>query len=85
MIAWKKQGSGLVGSLTLTDGAECRAVLVGPRSDPQGAVLVVAGDTPGALEKMPLSKALGRLSPDTAIDIICAQERAFGGCGLEPI
>jgi hypothetical protein len=80
--AWKQQGTGLVASLTLTDGVEGRVVLVGPRSDPEGAMVVLIGREPGSVESLPLSAVLDRISPETAVSILCAQERHFGDGAL---
>jgi hypothetical protein len=79
---WKQQGNGLVASLKLTDGMEGRVVLVGPRSDPEGAMVVLIGKEPGTVESLPLSAVVDRITPETTVSILCAQERHFGDSKL---
>ncbi|MFO7975568.1 MAG: hypothetical protein R6V12_13135 [Candidatus Hydrogenedentota bacterium] len=85
MSSWKQQGNGLVASLTLSDGTEGRVVLVGPRSDPEGAMVVLIGNEQGSVESLPLTEVLDRVPPDTAVSILCAQERHFGDSKLPAV
>lgn len=82
MSDWKQQGAGLVGPLILTDGTRGRVVLMGPRSAPDGAMVVLMGKAGGSVESLPLNDVLDRLSPAAAVAILCAQERQFGEAGL---
>ncbi len=82
---WKQQGPGLVGLLTLADGTEGRVVLMGPRSAPESAIVVMVGKEPGAVESLPLSEVLDRIPPASTVAILCAQERYFGDSQLPAI
>ncbi|MCC6144887.1 MAG: hypothetical protein IT368_13865 [Candidatus Hydrogenedentes bacterium] len=80
VVAWKRKGSAVVGTLRLNDGRAANAVLVGPRQNPNGAVIVSAG--PSGTETLPLPQALELLAPPQVVDILCMQERIFGDRGL---
>ena len=78
MNEWKQQGTGLVGPIQLKDGARGRIVLVGPRSDPEGAMVVVLGKDGASVESVPFAKVLDKTPPAAVVKILCAQERQFG-------
>ncbi|HNR36019.1 MAG TPA: hypothetical protein PKO36_12620 [Candidatus Hydrogenedentes bacterium] len=40
------------------------------------------GEAGGAVQTLPLSMALNLIHPAHVIEILCMQERAFGGSGL---
>ena len=82
MNEWKQQGTGLVGPLTLTDGTTGRIVLVGPRSAADGAMVVLPGKEGGPVKPLSFPEVLDRVSPATAVEVLCAQERRFGEAGL---
>jgi hypothetical protein len=77
-----KQGDGWVGAVLLTDGREGNFVLVGPRQNPKGAVVVLPGNASGEVQTIPLGAALPLLHPGNVFEILCVQERAFGKSGL---
>lgn len=79
---WTKQGPVIVAPVELTPGRRGRAVLVGPRENPQGAVIIVAGMAGGGVDTRPLDAHLDQLSPAVITEIVCMQERQFGSCGL---
>jgi len=83
VIAWKRQGAALVGSLSLTDGAKGKAVLVAGRDNPKGAMVVVS-EGGQAADPVPFQNCLDRLLPEDVAALLAVQERAFGGSGLEP-
>jgi hypothetical protein len=80
-VSWKRKGAAVVGALRLTDGRTASAVLVGPRQNANGAVLVISGKA-GPPETVPLANCLGVLEPDQVLEILCMQERIFGDRGL---
>lgn len=82
---WKRQGAGLVGPISLRNGSEGKVVLVGPRDNPKGAMVVLAAGDAGGAQAIPLMDALKLMHPRQVVDILCAQERAFGESGLVPI
>ena len=45
-------------------------------------MVVLIGREPGSVESLPLSAVLDRISPETAVSILCAQERHFGDGAL---
>lgn len=53
-------------------------MLMASRENPKGAMLVLSPADGGPVKTLPLSEGLTLLSPDQVIDILCAQERAFG-------
>ena len=72
----------MVGPITLADGTEGRAVLIGPRTAPEGAMVVLLGKDRSSVESLPFSAVLDRVSPSVVVDVLCAQERQFGDSGL---
>ena len=83
-MKWSSQGNAVVGAVTLTDGRNGSAVIVGARSNPKGAVIVAKAAESGDPETVPLSQCLEALKPTDAIDILCMQERLHGDSGLAP-
>ena len=71
-----------MGAVATRDGRRGNAVIVGPRENPKGVLLVFAG-AGGALDSVPLANQLDQLAPGHVIDILCMQERLFGDRGLE--
>ncbi|MBN2311300.1 MAG: hypothetical protein JXR94_20150 [Candidatus Hydrogenedentes bacterium] len=84
MIAWQKQETAYVGKVQLADGHWCKVVLVGARTNPQGAMVVVAGKGGEAVKPRPFADCVAAFTPDTVMEVYCTQERAFGDRGLEP-
>ena len=83
-IVWRKQAAAWVGDLSLSDGRRGNIVLVGPRANPRGAVLVLPEDKEGKVTTTPISAGYEMLDPQQLIEIQCMQERAFGKTGLTP-
>lgn len=79
---WKNQGAALVSSIRLTTGQMGRVVIVGPRENPKGAVVVIAGGAGGTVDTQPVEAHMDRLPPAVVAEIVCMQERAFGASGL---
>ena len=73
-----------MGGLALADGRAASVVLVGPRSNPKGAVLVLAGSEEGKVNTIGLLDGTELLHPQHILDILCTQERAFGSSQLTP-
>lgn len=82
MISWKKQGEALVGSLTLQSGSKGSVILVGPGSNPKGATLVIPGEDPKKPRTALLPAGSEQLAPGQFLEILCMQERNFGGRGF---
>lgn len=76
-MTWTKQGNATIAPLTLRDGRTGNAVVVGPRDNPKGAVLLVAAQDSGEPESIPLQEAVELLRPDNVIDILGMQARLF--------
>ncbi len=66
------------------DGRIGKVVLVGPRAAPKGAVLVLTSADGSSVETRPLAGQWTLLAPDQVIDVLCMQERVFGGGRLAP-
>ncbi|HRK33876.1 MAG TPA: hypothetical protein PLJ47_04705 [Candidatus Hydrogenedentes bacterium] len=81
MLEWTKQGVAAVASVELTNGQRGRCVLLGPRENPKGAVIVLAG-TGSAAETKPVQSCVDDLGPALLVEILCMQERMFGASGL---
>ncbi len=79
---WTKQGPAFVAPINLTTGQHGRVVIVGPRENPKGAVIVIAHASGGSVDTQPVDAHLDRLAPAAAAEIICMQERVFGASGL---
>jgi hypothetical protein len=80
---WNLQGSAVVGSLDLSDGRTATVVLVGARSNPKGAALVVSSEGEDAsVATVPVSDCLHLLSAKQVVDVFAMQERVFGNNGL---
>ena len=81
MIDWKRQGAGVVGTLSFMDGRKGNVVLVGPWQDAKGATLVLptASSTP---ETVRMGEGLALLHPAQVMAIMTMQERVFGDKGL---
>ncbi len=84
MLAWKKQGVAFVSSVSLTDGRQGNVGMVGGRGNQRGiaGVLPGTGSGGGALDTKMLTEVVDLLTPDQMVEILCMQERAFGGCDL---
>ncbi len=74
-MTWTQQGNATIAPLTLVDGRTGNAVIVGPRENPKGAVLLVASEASGEPESIPLQDAVELLRPDNVIDILGMQAR----------
>jgi len=79
---WSRQGGAVVSPARLIDGRAARVVLVANRTNPKGAMIVLA-DSATAQNAFPLSSALDSIHPNDAVDILCMQERIFGPTALE--
>ena len=66
----------------LTNGQRATAVIVGPRTRPKGAGVVVPGSVGEQVETFSLDEALDLLHPSQAIEIYAMQERLHGASGL---
>lgn len=82
---WTKQGAAVVSSVELTTGQHGKAVIVGPRENPKGAVIVLGGAGGGVMDAKPIDTVLDQLAPETIAEIICTQERVFGSAGLPKV
>ncbi|MCP4645395.1 MAG: hypothetical protein GY851_33435 [bacterium] len=74
----------MVGPVVTRDGRPGKVVLVGPRGNPKGAMLVVSAQNGDAVQPVPLADHLSDLEPTALLEALCMQERAFGDSGLEP-
>lgn len=74
-----------MGRVTFLDGRVGSVVLVGPRSNPKGAVAVLPGDNAGAVKTFPLPEVVDCLHPATLVEVLAVQERAFGNTSLPPL
>lgn len=79
---WKRQGVAVVTGVELADGRHGNVVLVGPRSNPKGAAVVLAGERTDAVETLSIEHAAPLLPPRAVVDILCMQERVFGGTAV---
>jgi hypothetical protein len=84
MIAWQRQGTAIVGAVTLTNGRGGKAVIVAARDNPKGAMLIAPGENPGEVRPVPLREHLDSLEPSALVEILCMQERVFGNAPLPP-
>ena len=75
---WKQQGKAVVGALSLPDGRTGRIVLMAPRSNPKGAVVVLPIEGSNEVESLPMSDHIDSLEPKVVMEILCMQERIFG-------
>ncbi|MBI2433090.1 MAG: hypothetical protein HYV26_09490 [Candidatus Hydrogenedentes bacterium] len=66
----------------MRSGAPARIVLVGPRENIKGAVLVFAAGTGSELKTSPLQEHAELLGPAQLAEISCMQERLFGASEL---
>lgn len=82
---WNRQGAGLVSTIELRDGREGKVVLVGSRDNPKGAMLVLASEASQGAQAVSLVNGIRFLHPQQLVEILCAQERAFGSSGLNPV
>ena len=71
--------------MSLLDGRVGNVVLVGPRSNPKGAVVVLPGGNSGSMETLPFADVTDGLHPATIVEVLAAQERAFGTSRLQPL
>jgi hypothetical protein len=81
LIEWKRQGTGIVGVLSFSDGRQGNVVLVGPWQNAKGATLVMTGvdNTP---QMVRMDEGLALLHPSQVMEIMSMQEREFGDKGL---
>lgn len=84
MITWKKQKNAVVAAVSLTDGRQANAVIVGPRDNPRGAALVLPAEDGSEAEMVLLSQGAALIDAQQMVDIICMQERLHGSSGLTP-
>ena len=84
MIAWQRQGGAVVGSVTLANGKGGRAVIVGGRDNPKGALLIAPGLVEVEMRPVPLREHLDALPAPQLIEVLCMQERVFGEAPLPP-
>ena len=82
---WKRHGAGLVSEIALSDGRSGKVVLIGGRDNPKGAMLVLPGEGAESAQAFPIVEVAGVFHPSQLVEVLCAQERAFGGSGLNPI
>lgn len=82
---WTKQGAAVVSSVELTTGQHGKVVIVGPRENPKGAVIVLGGAGGGVMDAKPVDAHMDHLSPGVVAEIICTQERVFGSAGLPKV
>ena len=82
---WTKQGAAVVSSVELTTGQHGKVVIVGPRENPKGAIIVLGGEGGGVMDAKPLDAHLDHLAPATVAEIVCTQERVFGAAGLPKV
>ena len=82
---WTKQGAAVVSSVELTTGQHGKVVIVGPRENPKGAIIVLGGEGGGVMDAKPVDTHLDHLTPVTVAEIICTQERVFGAAGLPKV
>ena len=75
----------MVSVIALRDGRVGKVVLVGGRDNPRGAVMVMPGEGTAGAQAVPLNEHRGLLHPRQVVEVLCAQERAFGSSGLNPI
>jgi hypothetical protein len=66
------------------DGRRGVCVLVAPRGTPKGASLLLKSADGEAVETWALEDVLEILTPEQAVDILCAQQRTFDTIGLVP-
>ena len=74
-----------MGRVTFLDGRAGSVVLVGPRTNPMGAVVVLSADNSGSIKTVPLPELVDALHPATLVEVLAVQERAFGNSGLQPM
>jgi hypothetical protein len=74
-----------VGRVTFLDGRAGSVVLVGARTNPKGAVVVLSADNAESVETIPLQEVVDALHPATLVEVLAVQERAFGDSGLQPL
>ncbi|MBI2422632.1 MAG: hypothetical protein HYV27_07365 [Candidatus Hydrogenedentes bacterium] len=72
----------MVGEVAYTDGHRGNIVLVGPRSNPKGAALLIPGGNAGKPATKLFPDGIDLLGPELTVELLCMQERAFGACGL---
>jgi hypothetical protein len=60
-------------------------VLVGARTNPNGAVVVLSADNAGSVKTLPLPEVVDALDPATLVEVLAVQERGFGNSGLPPL
>lgn len=82
---WTKQGAAVVSSVELTTGQHGKVVIVGPRENPKGAVIVLGGAGGGVMDAKPVDAHMDQLAPAAVAEIICMQERVFGSAGLPKV
>ena len=72
-MTWTQQGNATIAPVTLVDGRTGNAVIVGPRENPKGAVLLVPSEATGEPESIPLQYGVELLRPENVIDILGIQ------------
>ncbi len=69
----------------MSDGRVGSVVLVGPRANSKGAIMVLPSDDSGSMKTLPFADVVDALPPATVVEVLAAQERAFGNSGLRPL
>jgi hypothetical protein len=78
MLRWREKNGAYTAPVELGAGQREKVVLVGPRTHPMGAVIIVAPEDGGPVQKIPLDDALDDLTSAQLVEIMCMQERVFG-------
>jgi hypothetical protein len=78
---WKQQGKAVTAAVKLADGRMGTIVIVGPRSNARGAV-VVAPKSGEEVDKLPFVEGASLLHPKDVVSILVMQERLHGDSGL---
>lgn len=78
---WKQQGRAVTAAVKLTDGRAGTIVIVGPRTNARGAV-VVAPRSGDDVDKLPFVDGARLLHPRDVVSILVMQERLHGDSGL---
>ena len=78
---WKQQGKAVTAAVKLADGRAGTIVIVGPRSNARGAV-IVAPKSGQDVEKLAFAEGVSLLHPKDVVSILVMQERLHGDSGL---
>lgn len=78
---WKQQGKAVTSGVKLKDGRAGTVVIVGPRSNAKGAVLIAPKEG-GQVDKLAFTEGASLLNPRDVVTILVMQERLHGDSGL---